>query len=142
LENIFDEYQQLSSRIKNSTGLGLSFCKMAVKAHGGEIGIKSEEEIGTTVWFTLPLAKNVSETKVEEKEIQNIKLKPEDKEILSNYISIFEQIDISQISAFRQLFKEIEDKYKIDKSWMNAFKNSIYNLNREEYNKFIEQLRN
>ena len=36
-----------------STGLGLSFCKMAVEIHGGEIGVHSDEN-GTEFWFTLP----------------------------------------------------------------------------------------
>jgi signal transduction histidine kinase len=36
------------------TGLGLAICRAIVRAHGGEIGIESEPERGTTVRFTLP----------------------------------------------------------------------------------------
>ena len=39
----------------NSTGLGLSFCKMAVEAHGGTIWFSSKEGEGTTFSFTLPM---------------------------------------------------------------------------------------
>ena len=38
----------------HSAGLGLSFCKLAVEAHGGAIGMHDAEPRGSVFWFELP----------------------------------------------------------------------------------------
>lgn len=37
-------------------GLGLYQCRQIINAHGGEIGMMSNPNVGSTFWFTLPLA--------------------------------------------------------------------------------------
>jgi NtrC-family two-component system sensor histidine kinase KinB len=40
------------------TGLGLTFCKLAVEGHQGRIWLESEEGVGSIFAFALPLAHN------------------------------------------------------------------------------------
>ena len=58
LDRIFEKFGQVESRQsgrKNSTGLGLTFCKLAVEAHGGIIWVESEVGQGSTFYFTIPV---------------------------------------------------------------------------------------
>jgi two-component system, sensor histidine kinase and response regulator len=56
-ERLFELYQPGSSlRRPGDIGLGLYLCRRIINAHGGEIGVFSDPEVGTTFWFTLPIA--------------------------------------------------------------------------------------
>ena len=53
-ERIFEKFGQVRGRKGRGTGLGLTFCKLAVEAHQGQIWLESEDA-GSTFAFALPL---------------------------------------------------------------------------------------
>ena len=67
LENLFHtsfyQVEPSLTRTHGGAGLGLSLCRAIVLAHGGSIGVHSEETQGSTFWFTLPIRQKVPRTK-------------------------------------------------------------------------------
>jgi PAS domain S-box-containing protein len=62
LELIFDKFARLQvDRFPKGLGLGLAFCKLAVRSHGGEIWVESELNAGSTFYFSLPIETPPSE---------------------------------------------------------------------------------
>lgn len=54
---VFQKFGQAAETHRHSgSGLGLTFCKMVVEAHGGAIGVESAPGRGSTFWVTLPAA--------------------------------------------------------------------------------------
>jgi len=55
---IFEKFGQVKTAHDQhrfvSTGLGLTFCKMAIEEHHGKIGVDSQMDKGSRFWFTLP----------------------------------------------------------------------------------------
>jgi len=51
---IFDRFTQTGQRRQWGSGLGLTFCKLAVEAHGGRIWVESTPGKGSTFYLSLP----------------------------------------------------------------------------------------
>jgi two-component system sensor histidine kinase ChiS len=64
-ERIFESFEQVESafnRRHEGIGLGLAITRHLVQLHGGDIGVDSTLGVGSTFWFTLPVATPTNET--------------------------------------------------------------------------------
>jgi signal transduction histidine kinase len=58
--HIFEKFGQVEDRTEGrmmSTGLGLTFCRLAAEAHGGHIDVESTLGEGSTFSFSIPLGR-------------------------------------------------------------------------------------
>lgn len=58
LPHVFERFWQANRSQRAGAGLGLAIAKGIVEAHGGHIGVDSVKGIGSTFFFTLPLAES------------------------------------------------------------------------------------
>ncbi|AVK83741.1 hypothetical protein C3943_09260 [Lysinibacillus sp. B2A1] len=60
IERIFLRYERFEKTTTTGIGLGLNIAKQLIELHGGTITVRSVEDKGTTLSFTLPLAINTN----------------------------------------------------------------------------------
>ncbi len=140
INRIFEKYiQDTETKTHGTFGIGLSFCKIAIEAHDGEIGVYNNADKGTTFWFTL---KNIKITKkiTENITITNDKIYLNDKEklYLKTYINILKTIDIYEISKFREILKNIDEDNENIKKWKKDVYNAIINHNKKYLAKLLK----
>ena len=56
LEHVFERFYQVPGVLSGGLGIGLYISREIVEAHGGAMGVESQEGRGSTFWFTLPAA--------------------------------------------------------------------------------------
>ncbi|OJJ23189.1 hypothetical protein BKI52_02205 [marine bacterium AO1-C] len=104
--SIFEKFGRIDKKDQRSTGLGLAFCKLAVEAHEGEIGVLTISETqalgqsGAWFYFTLPLISNEAQatqngqTEVtNQQNLVNQEFTEQDRVLIKSYIPQLSEID-------------------------------------------------
>lgn len=145
LHLVFTKFGQVAAKKSGgirSTGLGLTFCKMAVEAHGQEIGVKSELDQGTTFWFTLETSdkpKHENQTVTEKIHTTiDYQLTAAEKQLLSPFVKQLKQIEIYRMFDILKLLKKIDDSENTNIAlWKQDIQNTISSGNTERYNELL-----
>lgn len=139
---VFDKFYQAkakSSGSVRSTGLGLTFCKMVIEAHGGEIGVESVMKEGSTFHFSVPRisdadvesTKNHQPTSVEE---EKLILSDDSKAYLTEISAKFASLDIYETSKNLSILNSVEANGNSEiANWKEEMENAIFSFNDDKY---------
>lgn len=145
---VFAKFGQVLSKKTGdirSTGLGLTFCKIAVEAHQGKIGFFANESGGTVFWFSLPgdcydpkpdEGKRTSQT-VNKNLLIISEMATGDRELLQPYVDQLKKIAIYRISMIRSVLAQIEPEKEEIRIWKEALIDAVYSNNEELYFKIL-----
>lgn len=144
-QKAFEKFSQADGQQrsgKGSTGLGLAFCKMAVEAQGGTIGVDTSYKNGALIYFTLPLIEISSENGSGSKKPEmHSGLTPEEKSQLQVYLPLFDELEIYEISALRKIVAKIELETSVNTAWINNLKNAINFGNEQQLQSLVNLIR-
>ncbi|WP_299452395.1 tetratricopeptide repeat-containing sensor histidine kinase [uncultured Microscilla sp.] len=152
LDKVFDKYQQAFAKKlgqMRSTGLGLTFCKLATEAHGGNLEVASVRGKGATFGFTVPLSENQpislpQELKTEITDVsdsQNIVLTftKTEKEILQSILPQLVKCKLYEISKIGKILDTLPvDVSENIKEWMSALKDAIYTHDTTRFQELLD----
>ncbi len=144
-KKIFELYGQLQAKefgVTPSTGLGLTFCKQAIKAHNGFIGVYSKPDKGATFYFTLAKSQKIvfSQDDDSENVSKTFQLSEEDRAYLSGYVERLKNFEIYEFTKITKVIDEIEGKNENLLQWKENFKNAIFSSNTEKFKDLIKDL--
>ncbi len=136
-DKIFDKYvSQQGAAIKglSSSGLGLTFCKLAIEAQNCQIRIDSEQQKGTKIIFTLPYKTNTqTDTRFAENKKTIIQLNLQEKSSLLPYYQILTNTEIYEISKLYRIQEQINADTNINQLWKDNFNKVVESGNKELY---------
>jgi len=144
---IFNKFSQIMAKktgSARSSGLGLTFCKMAVKSHGGEIIVESIPDKFTSFSFNVEMSNlefNKRNKIIELNDVNDIIITNVEKTFLNAFYEEIKQCEVYEIGKLRKILKRINDNYSENISiWKKELNKAIYNCNSESYKELIKKI--
>lgn len=142
-EIIFEKYKQIKKENSgniHSTGLGLAFCKLAIEAHGWDIGLNSAEGFGAEFWIKISdftIRKNMSPPPIPKyKEISNnnLSISKEDFEKVVPYLYQLQKLQVYAVSDVKKIIEGIKHLgIKELQEWTEQILTSVQTYDENKY---------
>jgi signal transduction histidine kinase/Tfp pilus assembly protein PilF len=145
--SIFQKFEQITDKPSgsvSSSGLGLTFCKMAIEEHGGEIGLVSDPGKSTTFWFTLQKGKaKFTEIQSIEKESENKDINfiftEEDLNVLKPVVVGLKNIAVYETTDVRKNIAKLKsDASENVQQWICELEKNLITLDQKKYLELLE----
>ncbi|MEP1095872.1 MAG: tetratricopeptide repeat-containing sensor histidine kinase [Cyclobacteriaceae bacterium] len=142
LDTIFKPYSQLDPRKSGeiaSTGLGLTFCKLAIEAHGSEIHVDSTPGEGTVFSFELPSIRSADReiTEVFESTF-TMGVQNEDERKIQ---SIMEELKEFQLHNAYKIERRLNELGLDNQDFKNVLLDAAYSGDRDRYDSLLDGLK-
>lgn len=153
-------YEKFSVEEARPSSLGLVFNKLMIEEHEGKVGIASNQEKGTSFFFTLPEStedvdfKEVFEHKKEKHleietnenlDVKNpidkviLQLDIDSKKLLQPFLKKFSSLEYFEISSINAVLRDIHfDGNSYIQQWKKAMQNAIYYVDEENYKRLTQ----
>ncbi|MFA0963574.1 AAA family ATPase [Roseivirga sp. BDSF3-8] len=148
IDKIFEPYHSQAKagagRFR-STGLGLTYCKLAVESHQGEIGATSDTE-GNTFWFTLPLVPGQQAQEdsgfVYGEDTSEPSLMPDEAmAVLKPYADRLNGLQVNQLTAILKVLREAGDlKNPAAAQWIRDVEEATYACDEPRYRELLKMI--
>ncbi len=146
LNKIFDKYYIVSSQLSgdnSSNGLGLTFCKLAVEAHGGNIKVVSEVNKGSEFIVELPKFTVHNSQKTQKSMVIGFKIEftVAEKQQLALLCDKIKRVPIYKIGEIIPLVKPFENESSENiRLWAAQLTNAIYSGDQDYYQHLISKI--
>lgn len=145
LNLIFEKFGQViakNSGSARSTGLGLTYCKMVIEAHAGEINVDSEQNKGCTFWFTLPMIKSDENTIIDPEltdffDTETKELSLTSQQLIREYLLKLQNTEIYKISELNVIIEKIDGSNDEIREWKKNLIRAIDAGNEYLYKKLL-----
>ena len=148
--HIFNKYWQAEAKKlgkMQSTGLGLTFCRMAVEAHGGNISVMSKTSQGATFCFDLTPGEedatakpNLAHSFDPGSVLENWEITEAEQTALQPIITQLKQVPLYEAGKIMQLINDLDECSQNLTEWKNAMMQATYHWDKARFEKLIGQV--
>ncbi|MCR9252780.1 MAG: tetratricopeptide repeat-containing sensor histidine kinase [bacterium] len=141
-QKIFESFGQVDARKSGgvgSTGLGLSFCQLAVRAHGSELIVESEIGSGTTFKFELDLSNQGTVADLMINDL-TFTMSSNERQVVISKIPELRSKKLHQAFEIEEILESIDSENETVNSWTEKVISAAYANNEVHYNELLDMV--